>query len=163
MLRSILATLKKCISNSLTIVEGFSHLYLWKTNNNIFYCWNSIVWFWTQFIPMIRLLHPEFLMTTVGNSTNIFWHECPVRQAERQKLLNQKGCVVWITGLSGSGQYSIYCARITFCFVNFRCLLLVFIGWFFSFCWFLFHSWFFGLCKYYASFKDLLVPIMGNN
>ncbi|CAO2822077.1 unnamed protein product [Amaranthus hypochondriacus] len=43
-------------------------------------------------------------MSTVGNSTNIFWHECPVGKMDRQKLLDQKGCVVWITGLSGSGE-----------------------------------------------------------
>ena len=42
-------------------------------------------------------------MSSVSNSTNIFWQECPVGKLERQKLLNQKGCVVWITGLSGSG------------------------------------------------------------
>ncbi|KAF6139283.1 hypothetical protein GIB67_021493 [Kingdonia uniflora] len=42
------------------------------------------------------------LMSTIGNSTNIFWHECPVGKFERQKLLQQRGCVVWITGLSGS-------------------------------------------------------------
>ncbi|ONH94209.1 hypothetical protein PRUPE_7G004400 [Prunus persica] len=43
-------------------------------------------------------------MSTLNNSTNIFWQECPVGKVERQKLLNQKGCVVWITGLSGSGE-----------------------------------------------------------
>jgi hypothetical protein len=43
------------------------------------------------------------MMSTLSNSTNIFWQECPVGKVERQKLLNQKGCVVWITGLSGSG------------------------------------------------------------
>lgn len=45
----------------------------------------------------------ELKMSTVGNSANIFWQESPVGKLERQKLLNQKGCVVWITGLSGSG------------------------------------------------------------
>nr|XP_010942792.1 adenylyl-sulfate kinase 3 isoform X2 [Elaeis guineensis] len=44
------------------------------------------------------------VMSTVGNSTNIVWHECPVGKLERQKLLKQKGCVIWITGLSGSGE-----------------------------------------------------------
>ncbi|KAL3534032.1 hypothetical protein ACH5RR_007553 [Cinchona calisaya] len=48
-------------------------------------------------------------MATLGNSANIFWHEYPVGQAERQKLLNQKGCVVWITGLSGSGKSTLAC------------------------------------------------------
>ncbi|KAJ4721254.1 Adenylyl-sulfate kinase [Melia azedarach] len=49
-------------------------------------------------------------MSTVGNSTNIFWQECPVGRLERQKLLNQKGCVVWITGLSGSGKSTLACS-----------------------------------------------------
>ncbi|GAV78953.1 APS_kinase domain-containing protein [Cephalotus follicularis] len=49
-------------------------------------------------------------MSTVGNSTNIFWHECPVGKHEREKLLNQKGCVVWITGLSGSGKSTLACS-----------------------------------------------------
>ncbi|KAG5226841.1 adenylyl-sulfate kinase [Salix suchowensis] len=44
----------------------------------------------------------EFPMSSLGNSNNIFWQECPVGKLERQKLINQKGCVVWITGLSGS-------------------------------------------------------------
>ncbi|XP_043816381.1 adenylyl-sulfate kinase 3 isoform X2 [Manihot esculenta] len=49
-------------------------------------------------------------MSSLGNSTNIFWHECPVGKSERQKLLNQKGCVVWITGLSGSGKSTLACS-----------------------------------------------------
>lgn len=49
-------------------------------------------------------------MSTVGNSTNIFWHECPVGKIDRQKLLSQKGCVVWITGLSGSGKSTLACS-----------------------------------------------------
>ncbi|TXG66322.1 hypothetical protein EZV62_007597 [Acer yangbiense] len=49
-------------------------------------------------------------MSTVGNSTNIFWQECPVGKLERQRLLNQKGCVVWITGLSGSGKSTLACS-----------------------------------------------------
>ncbi|KNA17663.1 hypothetical protein SOVF_077850 [Spinacia oleracea] len=49
-------------------------------------------------------------MSTVGNSTNIFWHECAVGNIDRQKLLNQKGCVVWITGLSGSGKSTLACS-----------------------------------------------------
>ncbi|URE44179.1 Catalyzes the synthesis of activated sulfate (By similarity) [Musa troglodytarum] len=43
-------------------------------------------------------------MSAVGKSTNIFWQECSVGKLDRQKLLKQKGCVVWITGLSGSGE-----------------------------------------------------------
>ncbi|KAB2006436.1 hypothetical protein ES319_D11G344500v1 [Gossypium barbadense] len=49
-------------------------------------------------------------MSTMGNSTNIFWQESPVGKLERRKLLNQKGCVVWITGLSGSGKSTLACS-----------------------------------------------------
>ncbi|XP_077233811.1 adenylyl-sulfate kinase 3-like isoform X1 [Tasmannia lanceolata] len=50
------------------------------------------------------------VMSTVGKSTNIVWQECPVGKLERQKLLGQKGCVIWITGLSGSGKSTLACA-----------------------------------------------------
>ncbi|KAJ8768870.1 hypothetical protein K2173_023865 [Erythroxylum novogranatense] len=49
-------------------------------------------------------------LSMVGNSTNIKWHECSVGKSERQNLLNQKGCVIWITGLSGSGKSTVACA-----------------------------------------------------
>ncbi|KAF0924719.1 hypothetical protein E2562_014524 [Oryza meyeriana var. granulata] len=52
----------------------------------------------------------NLVTSTVGKSTNILWHDCPIGQPERQKLLNQKGCVVWITGLSGSGKSTLACA-----------------------------------------------------
>ncbi|KAI5316390.1 hypothetical protein L3X38_036097 [Prunus dulcis] len=57
-----------------------------------------------------HLSEKYYLMSTLNNSTNIFWQECPVRKVERQKLLNQKGCVVWITGLSGSGKSTLACS-----------------------------------------------------
>ncbi|XP_015865744.2 adenylyl-sulfate kinase 3 isoform X1 [Ziziphus jujuba] len=50
------------------------------------------------------------LLSGIGNSTNIVWHECSVGKVERQKLLKQKGCVIWITGLSASGKSSVACA-----------------------------------------------------
>lgn len=40
-------------------------------------------------------------------ATNITWHEANVVQADREKLLNQKGCVIWFTGLSGSGKSTL--------------------------------------------------------
>ncbi|KAK9986824.1 hypothetical protein SO802_031775 [Lithocarpus litseifolius] len=49
-------------------------------------------------------------MSILSNSTNIFWQESPVGKLDRQKLLNQKGCVVWITGLSGSGKSTLACS-----------------------------------------------------
>ncbi|XP_061354477.1 adenylyl-sulfate kinase 3-like isoform X1 [Gastrolobium bilobum] len=48
--------------------------------------------------------------STIENSTNIHWHSCPVKKDDRQKLLDQKGCVIWITGLSGSGKSTVACA-----------------------------------------------------
>lgn len=48
--------------------------------------------------------------STVGNSSNIAWHNCSVGKKDRQELLNQKGCVIWITGLSGSGKSTVACA-----------------------------------------------------
>lgn len=40
---------------------------------------------------------------------NITWHEGSVTREERQKLLNQKGVTVWMTGLSASGKSTIAC------------------------------------------------------
>ncbi len=40
-------------------------------------------------------------------ASNIHWHEGQVSQTDREKLLGQKGAVLWLTGLSGSGKSSI--------------------------------------------------------
>ena len=40
-------------------------------------------------------------------ATNITWHEANVVQTDRENLLNQKGCVIWFTGLSGSGKSTL--------------------------------------------------------
>jgi adenylylsulfate kinase len=40
-------------------------------------------------------------------SQNIHWHGANITKDERQALLNSKGCVVWFTGLSGSGKSTI--------------------------------------------------------
>lgn len=40
-------------------------------------------------------------------ATNITWHEANVSQTDRENLLNQKGCVIWFTGLSGSGKSTL--------------------------------------------------------
>lgn len=42
-------------------------------------------------------------------ATNITWHEGSVSREERQKLLDQKGVIVWMTGLSASGKSTIAC------------------------------------------------------
>jgi adenylylsulfate kinase len=40
-------------------------------------------------------------------ATNITWHEGEVTRQERWNALEQKGCTVWFTGLSGSGKSTI--------------------------------------------------------
>ncbi|XP_021901583.1 adenylyl-sulfate kinase 3-like isoform X2 [Carica papaya] len=42
--------------------------------------------------------------STSGKSTNIVWHKSSIDKFDRHELLQQKGCVIWITGLSGSGE-----------------------------------------------------------
>ncbi|AMD18902.1 HBR001Wp [Eremothecium sinecaudum] len=42
-------------------------------------------------------------------STNIFWHSQLTRN-DREKLRYQRGCTVWLTGLSASGKSTIACA-----------------------------------------------------
>jgi adenylylsulfate kinase len=40
-------------------------------------------------------------------SKNITWHGAEVTQEEREQILGQRGCVIWLTGLSGSGKSTI--------------------------------------------------------
>jgi adenylylsulfate kinase len=40
-------------------------------------------------------------------ATNITWHEGHVGRSEREAILNQKGTLIWLTGLSGSGKSTI--------------------------------------------------------
>ncbi|CAI5759997.1 unnamed protein product [Candida verbasci] len=42
-------------------------------------------------------------------ATNITWHP-NLSHDERSKLRNQKGCTIWLTGLSASGKSTIACA-----------------------------------------------------
>ncbi|MEZ4241301.1 MAG: adenylyl-sulfate kinase [Myxococcota bacterium] len=46
-------------------------------------------------------------MSEQPKSQNITWHGAEVTRDEREQLLGQKGCVVWFTGLSGSGKSTI--------------------------------------------------------
>ncbi|KAM0057825.1 putative adenylyl-sulfate kinase [Helianthus debilis subsp. tardiflorus] len=45
-----------------------------------------------------------------NKSMNIVWHKCSVEKIDRQELLQQRGCVIWITGLGGSGKSTLACA-----------------------------------------------------
>ena len=38
---------------------------------------------------------------------NIVWHNTAIKKEDREKLLNQKGILLWFTGLSGSGKSTI--------------------------------------------------------
>jgi len=44
---------------------------------------------------------------TIKKATNITWHEGNIFKEDRNKLLNQKGIVIWFTGLSGSGKSTL--------------------------------------------------------
>lgn len=43
----------------------------------------------------------------MDNDTNVTWHEHRVSREMREKENNHKGCVIWFTGLSGSGKSTI--------------------------------------------------------
>lgn len=40
---------------------------------------------------------------------HITWHDGGVSREAKEALLNQRGCVVWFTGLSGSGKSTVAC------------------------------------------------------
>ncbi|NOX89963.1 MAG: adenylyl-sulfate kinase [Calditrichaeota bacterium] len=44
---------------------------------------------------------------TVQKATNITWHPSLITKEDRERLLKQKGCVIWFTGLSGSGKSTL--------------------------------------------------------
>lgn len=44
---------------------------------------------------------------TIQKATNITWHGSEINKEDRERLLNQKGVVIWYTGLSASGKSTI--------------------------------------------------------
>jgi len=44
---------------------------------------------------------------TIQKATNITWHDGAITKADRERLIRQKGVVVWFTGLSSSGKSTI--------------------------------------------------------
>jgi len=44
---------------------------------------------------------------TIQKATNITWHHAKITKQDREKLLKQKGVVIWFTGLSASGKSTI--------------------------------------------------------
>ena len=45
----------------------------------------------------------------MSTATNITWHDGQVSREDRQKLLQQKGVTLWLTGLSAAGKSTIAC------------------------------------------------------
>jgi len=43
----------------------------------------------------------------MSNDTNVTWHEHSVSRDMREKKNKHKGCVIWFTGLSGSGKSTV--------------------------------------------------------
>src|SRR5210317_160473 len=43
----------------------------------------------------------------MNNDTNVTWHEHSVSREMREKKNGHKGCVIWFTGLSGSGKSTV--------------------------------------------------------
>ncbi|HHH38069.1 MAG TPA: adenylyl-sulfate kinase [Sedimenticola sp.] len=41
------------------------------------------------------------------NDTNVTWHEHQVSRGDRESLNGHQGCVIWFTGLSGSGKSTV--------------------------------------------------------
>jgi len=52
------------------------------------------------------LCHKEVGLAEV-KATNVVWHEGHVGRDKREGLLNQKGCMIWLTGLPSSGKSTI--------------------------------------------------------
>jgi adenylylsulfate kinase len=65
----------------------------------------------SQYSPFTRQAMTAGTAATydIGNATNIKWHEGMVSRTQKEKLLHQKGCILWFTGLSGSGKSTVAC------------------------------------------------------
>ncbi|QAA30565.1 adenylyl-sulfate kinase [Clostridium manihotivorum] len=42
-----------------------------------------------------------------NTESNVVWHNTSVSKEDRERLLNQKGIVIWFTGLSGAGKSTV--------------------------------------------------------
>lgn len=47
---------------------------------------------------------------TKQKASNVHWHEGVVNREDRNRMLGQRGCTLWFTGLSGSGKSTVACA-----------------------------------------------------
>jgi len=61
---------------------------------------------WVHSLPR----HLRHLLQAIGimaEQTLVTWHQHAIQRAERERLNGHRGCVVWFTGLSGSGKSTI--------------------------------------------------------
>ena len=56
---------------------------------------------------VVAVVIVEGVEMTEPKATNIKWHDGLLRREHREELLGQRGCVVWFTGLSGSGKSTV--------------------------------------------------------
>lgn len=54
--------------------------------------------------PLSKALGIQFVLR---RSANITWQSLSIDRQAREQLMNQKGCCIWFTGLSGSGKSTI--------------------------------------------------------
>ena len=52
---------------------------------------------------------PAMQTTAPQRCQNITWQEGAVSRESKERLLSQRGCVLWFTGLSGSGKSTVAC------------------------------------------------------
>lgn len=57
----------------------------------------------------VHSLAPTATEPKACSNSNITWHEGAVQRRDKEQLLNQRGCVLWFTGLSGSGKSTVAC------------------------------------------------------
>jgi adenylylsulfate kinase len=49
----------------------------------------------------------HFFLMTMHENVHVTWHDHAVSRQERERLNGHRGCVVWFTGLSGSGKSTV--------------------------------------------------------
>ena len=68
--------------------------------------WSGTRFYTGRFVNATRFLNRRDGLSKI-KATNITWHEGHVGRDEREKLLKQKGVLIWFTGLSASGKSTI--------------------------------------------------------
>lgn len=56
-----------------------------------------------------RMCKSTAAQAACGKDQHITWQEGAVRREAKERALQQRGCVIWFTGLSGSGKSTVAC------------------------------------------------------